>query len=448
MTESVEEAESKMRRIEGMMERIMLRLDNVEQRSSVRSISEESITHGNQESPIRVVPTTPRMSISDLNAYRQHQRYRGSFSVGQERVFEQQGIARNPPNKDAKLMLGTFDGSELYEGLGASFTQFGHMFVDAINLAQATCGYPWTEEAKVNKLREHLRGKALDIFQRHGPIWFRQTGLCDGVLNGMETVYKCPLSIREINELFMEKKKQKRSWMDHYLFLCHLQEITNSGTERILENIVQFAASDDITQIAIKTRYDESRIDHMQHAHELCLYAQSIESSNKNKRTIGNDARNSQNVVNNVDTRKDKRKCYNCNKKGHIAQNCRNPKGNAGNNRNQANDNGLNWALAIGDTLHDKTESWIVDTGCSRHMVCDVNWLHDITECNDEMILPDGDILQTTHKGNLQLSAIVNGNHGTIILSDVYYAPALQKNLISYGQLAKRKCYWSKRDCV
>ncbi|KAE8895926.1 hypothetical protein PF003_g20300 [Phytophthora fragariae] len=70
---------------------------------------------------------------------------------------------RVPPAKEAKLALRTFDGSEVYKGLGSGFEQWALLFIEQVEMAELTHGYRWAERAKVNKFAEHLRGRRRSI---------------------------------------------------------------------------------------------------------------------------------------------------------------------------------------------------------------------------------------------------------------------------------------------
>jgi hypothetical protein len=59
-----------------------------------------------------------------------------------------------------KLSIRDFDCRETYKGLGARFEQWGLMFIGQVGMAECACGFRWPEEVKLNKLAQHLTGKA------------------------------------------------------------------------------------------------------------------------------------------------------------------------------------------------------------------------------------------------------------------------------------------------
>nr|BAP68807.1 RxLR effector candidate protein [Hyaloperonospora arabidopsidis Emoy2] len=57
------------------------------------------------------------------------------------------------PNEiQRKLSIRKLDGSELYKGIGSGFLDWGRKFLCAINLAESSCGFTWSEDVKVDLL--------------------------------------------------------------------------------------------------------------------------------------------------------------------------------------------------------------------------------------------------------------------------------------------------------
>ena len=52
------------------------------------------------------------------------------------------------------------DETELYKGLGFRFLDWGRMFLRAVNLAESSCGFTWSEDVEVDLLGHHLSGTA------------------------------------------------------------------------------------------------------------------------------------------------------------------------------------------------------------------------------------------------------------------------------------------------
>jgi len=76
---------------------------------------------------------------------------------------------------------------------------------------------------------------------------------------------------------------------------------------------------------------------------------------------------------------------------------------------------------------------WILDSGASINITGNLNLLIDIKKCNEEINLANGQIITAVHKGKFK--GYVNNNE--IILNEVYYSPAINKNLISICKLLK-----------
>ena len=65
-----------------------------------------------------------------------------------------------PSASQRKLNIRKFDGTELYKGLGSGFFDWGHTFMRAVSLAEASCYFSWTEDVKVYLLGHLLAGTA------------------------------------------------------------------------------------------------------------------------------------------------------------------------------------------------------------------------------------------------------------------------------------------------
>ena len=115
-------------------------------------------------------------------------------------------------------------------------------------------------------------------------------------------------------------------------------------------------------------------------------------------------------------------------------------------------DNDRRYALVtVDEKLEDLSSSekskflsddlWIVDSGASRHLVSDESLLEDAKLCSEKenLILPDGGVLRVTKVGSVTLKN-TSGIRSTIVLTEVYYAPNLARNLISLGCLREKGC--------
>ncbi|KAL8497127.1 hypothetical protein ACS0TY_020707 [Phlomoides rotata] len=71
----------------------------------------------------------------------------------------------------------------------------------------------------------------------------------------------------------------------------------------------------------------------------------------------------------------EKRKCYNCNKIGHLKKNCPEKKGNKGNTADAAvAEEGYNSAEVLTISADRMNGEWVLDSGCSFHMCPNECW--------------------------------------------------------------------------
>jgi hypothetical protein len=156
------------------------------------------------------------------------------------------------------------------------------------------------------------------------------------------------------------------------------------------------------------------------------------------RRTSGHDVTNH---VSEKSRPKSGKKCFNCDKEGHIARDCRKPKKKRESGADNGTTKGVTFALAIGDeqgNYYDGT--WILDSGSSRHLVNDATILQDVEDCASDCVLPDGATMNVTLKGTAVIEVETNGIVNTVKITDVHYAPKLARNILSYGLLESKGC--------
>ncbi len=108
----------------------------------------------------------------------------------------------------------------------------------------------------------------------------------------------------------------------------YLKQVNAAGgghfARNVLTSMVHRSGTDLVAEISSK--YDRHRTDYLDHATELADYADELWSErNLNKNTGRSNRDGSQ--VNSVDAKKvETRTCHNCNKKGHIARDCKSKK--------------------------------------------------------------------------------------------------------------------------
>ena len=96
------------------------------------------------------------------------------------------------------------------------------------------------------------------------------------------------------------------------------------------------------------------------------------------------------------------------------------------------------FVLAANDAIGIDRGDWILDSGASRHLVNDESLLIDSTACVYEIAMADGESLRLTRVGSVRLEVLARGVKMTVTLTEVYLAPRLEKNIISYGKLESK----------
>ena len=73
--------------------------------------------------------------------------------------------------------------------------------------------------------------------------------------------------------------------------------------------------------------------------------------------------------------------------------------------------------------------SWIIDSGVSHHICCNLKWFHSYNEIAPMSIkLPTGHISMAIHSGTVKFSPV-------LILYDVLYVPDFNYNLLSVSKM-------------
>lgn len=86
-----------------------------------------------------------------------------------------------------------------------------------------------------------------------------------------------------------------------------------------------------------------------------------------------------------------------------------------------------------------ETVTWVLDSGCTDHIVTSDKYFVNMSRLKNpiKVKVADGYMLQSMFIGNIRLFTMVQGRKKEILLRDVYLAPELGNNLISFDRITK-----------
>ena len=154
--------------------------------------------------------------------------------------------------------------------------------------------------------------------------------------------------------------------------------------------------------------------------------------------------------------------CFNCNREGHYARNCRQKRqGHRGKQTFKSTDSFAQAFVATTSAVFgagavpqanaatcreklevargDTSDIWLSDSGASRHMSFRKDWFTDLTPCAlAHVMLGDGTPCEVRGTGIVHMERLVNGKWIPGRIENVLYVPDLKKNLFSVGTCVRK----------
>lgn len=138
--------------------------------------------------------------------------------------------------------------------------------------------------------------------------------------------------------------------------------------------------------------------------------------------------------------------CRKCGKMGHIERICKEKSSQQGEAQPAAGEVEQLF-VASGFVSQVSRDGWLVDSGCSNHMSGNEAIFTNIDRSvNTRVRIGNGDHLEVEGRGNV----LLEGPGGVKLMSDVYYVPKIDQNLLSVGQLVEKgmKIVFDKNECA
>ena len=143
-------------------------------------------------------------------------------------------------------------------------------------------------------------------------------------------------------------------------------------------------------------------------------------------------------------------KCYNCQQMGHFASNCKEQRKERGSSANTMKKEkkekvvsfmATTKALASdGNTSITDQNDWYIDSGASRHLTCNRNWMTEIETLSNpiEIFLADNSVLVAKEQGTVLYHSVGTESNLVMRIEKVLYVENMGKSLFSVSQAASK----------
>ncbi|KAL8527828.1 hypothetical protein ACS0TY_005596 [Phlomoides rotata] len=134
----------------------------------------------------------------------------------------------------------------------------------------------------------------------------------------------------------------------------------------------------------------------------------------------------------------ERRKCYRCNKAGHLKENCPKKKDDNGTTDAAVAADGYDSAEVLAISADRLEDEWVLDSGCTFHMCPNECWFKNLEKLDGESVLLGNDnSCKVKGIGSIRIKMFDGADK---ILSKVRFVPDLKRNIISLGSLTATCC--------
>ncbi|KAL8502281.1 hypothetical protein ACS0TY_021421 [Phlomoides rotata] len=134
----------------------------------------------------------------------------------------------------------------------------------------------------------------------------------------------------------------------------------------------------------------------------------------------------------------ERRKCYKCNKVGHLKKYCPENEDDNGTADAAVAADGYDSAEVLAISADRLDDEWVLDSGCTFHMCPNECWFKNLEKLDGEsVLLGNGKSCKVKWIGSIRIKMFDRADK---ILSKVRFVPDLKRNIISLGSLTATGC--------